>query len=159
MIFVKKKLISIILCAALVFAMAIPAFADGTISNEDTGGLLNCYGDYSSNFSNRNVTDYKTTTAGKDQLWYLDYTNYQTLQGYVVSSVSDVYGTKYGLNINTSTKNCNIYRINGNEHDALCVYGPNYIKLANYALYLNSTGLNQNVNWSGSGNIRWYYSH
>ena len=155
----KKKLLSIVLCAVLVFAMAVPAFADDSISNEDTGGFLNCYGNYTYNYNNRNVTDYKAGYPGKDQWWYLEYTSYSKLQGYVISSVSDLQGNEYGLNINTQTNNCNLRVINGNEHDALCSFGTNYIKLVNYSLYLNSTGLNDNVNWAASGNTHWYYSH
>ena len=155
----KKKIVSLLLCVALVCAMAVPAFAATTICNEETGGYLNCYGDYPSNFSNRNVTDYKTSSPGNDQLWYLDYTSRPLAQGYVVSVVSDIYGTKFGLNVNTDNNNCNIYKINGNEHDALCTYGSNYIKLVNYILYLNSTGRDQNVNWTTSGNLHWSYEH
>ena len=155
----KKKLFAMALCVIMVVAMTVPAFAAGTISNERTGGLLNCYGNYTSNFNNRNVTDYATSSIGNDQLWNLQYTSYATFNGYVASVVSDAYGNTYGLNINTNTNNCNLRVISGNEHDALCYYGQNYIKLANYSYRLSSSGTNGEVSWSNGGYNTWYYSH
>lgn len=155
----KKKLFATLMCLIMVVAMAVPSFAAGTISNQSTGGFLNCYGNFSENFNNRNVTDYVTSAIGNDQLWHLQYTSYPTSTGYVVSTVSDQYGRMYGLNINTSTNNCNLRIINGNEHDALCNYGNNYIKLANYPYRLSSSGAGGNVTWSTGGYNIWYYSH
>lgn len=155
----KKKLFAMVLCVIMVVAMAVPAFAAGTISNQGTNGLLNCYGNATYNSNNRNVTDYVTSAIGNDQLWNLRYTSYQTFNGYVVSVVSDQYGNEYGLNINTNTNNCNLYIINGNEKDALCYYGSNYIQLANYPYRLSSSGAGGNVTWSNGGYTTWYYSH
>ncbi len=155
----KKKLFAMALCVIMVVAMAVPAFAAGTISNENTNGLLNCYGNYSENFKNRNVTDYVTSSIGPDQLWELQYVDINAMTGYVRSTVSDSYRTNYCLNINTSNNNCNLFPLNGNEDDALCYYGINYIKLANYPYRLSSTGAGGNVVWSTGGYNTWYYSH
>ena len=98
----KKKLLSILLCAALVFAMAVPAFAATYISqfkwrvgayDEETYSL-NVYGNTVLS-PNRNVVIYTSQNIA-DQRWI--HAEYANGKFYMISDING-YGT-YALNIN-----------------------------------------------------------
>lgn len=156
----KKKLLSILLCAVLVFAMAVPAFADSYITQakwrlrayDGTSYCLSVYGNTVLS-PNRNVIIYTTQNIA-DQRWI--HAEYESGKYYIISDISG-YGT-YALNINryqgANYHNCDVYLLAGNEKDASVTIeyeqgSQRHYKSLYYNCYLASTG-NQNM-----ANVKW----
>lgn len=156
----KKKLLSIILCVALVFAMAVPAFATTYISQVKS--QVGAYGDEVYSLSvygntvlspNRNVIIYTTQNIA-DQRWI--HAEYANGKFYIISDING-YGT-YALNINRyqgeNYHNCDVYPLSGNEKDAAIIieYDENAIRhytTQYYGCYLAPTS-NQSM-----ANVKW----
>ena len=140
--FMKKKLLMATLSIAMAFAAAVPAFADGLIDQKSASGSekigiistalnnvgfnarMNCAGNSSSNYNNRNVDLYYIVQYSKDQTWRVD-TAPGNNRYYIESLTTDAYKNIYALNIyryNSNYGNCDIMKLSGNEYDASIRY-------------------------------------
>lgn len=179
-------LITAIFCLIAPFAMAsdyTPENPLGIIStdinNSSLLARLNCAGNYSYNFNNRNVDIYyrASTSGSPDQLWRVGLsTEGDVYQERCYSGTTDAAGNLYALNVyrySSNYYNCDVMRVKGNEYDSRVVsYGAGYdqigsnhpfqLKLYSYDAYLgcvpdSSCPLGYNVKWVSLGNhTNWY---
>ncbi len=100
---VRKKLLSLIVCAALVLAMAVPAFADWQMEPDHptshSPNRLNVYGNLGSYMQGRQLTLW-TDTGSADQRFVVQKVTYDGEKCmYLLSS----YDTRYAINRSTQS--------------------------------------------------------
>lgn len=122
----KKKLLACFLCAVMAVTMAVPAFAA-----DDAGGIPPTWPDYGMANQYRNTTHCrlnvyiidpsKITNGTNVTVYKFDHVGNPTLIWahqrlstgyYALRPVASTGANPYVLNINTNTKNCNLWAIN-----------------------------------------------
>lgn len=122
-----KKLFCMLLVGLTTCIFASSAFASQEVPinatplyNMSYKAFMNCAGNKTYNYNNRNVDIYYRVESGTDQTWQFVML-YPEQYFYIISGTSDAIGNRYALNIyryNNNYGNCDVMQLRGNEKDA-----------------------------------------
>ena len=124
------------------------------IVNKDTEKYLRAYGGQDANIDTRMSIIQSRLTGFDTEVWKID-TVEKNSEAYIKLYIDEAYA--FNVNRRYNPCKCDIFRKNGNEHDAAVYFIPQNdgyykIKLVNYNLYLTSNGTEDgsNVYWQSS---------
>lgn len=122
-----KRLLSVFFALSLALVLSMPAFADWTLQpeyNPDNPAegvysslyYLNIEGSVGSYMLGRTLSIYRTANVGQDQLFTVQYSNYNGYQVMYLTRVQN--GVTYAINRRTSDHRAFMWTLNGSEHDS-----------------------------------------
>ena len=150
----KKKLLSIVLCTVLVFALAVPAFADWTLEPAyvigKSNNCLNIYGNTGSPLSGRPLTLWTSKMGSFDQAFTVNYSTYGGKSCmYLTRSQSGIYAINRASYSAAGGKAAIMWLLSdGRKDSAFKMPRPDELQLVNLLNY--EEGLSYTGDYSGA---------